>query len=139
MFAMTGVVLLLTLFVVLVADQVSKHIARRALADDRQGGPLAFRLVANTRPGLVRIHESVALAIWGLAVAYAVVVVQFIDGSIIGGVAIGLAVGGATGNLVDRVTRGSVTDFVCLWRWPAFNLADAALVAAVPLAVGALL
>ncbi|MBW3579249.1 MAG: signal peptidase II [Actinobacteria bacterium] len=136
---MTGRVLLLTLFSVLVADQVSKHVARRALADDRRDGLVAFRLVANPRPGLVRLHRNVALALWAVAVAYSVVVVRLLDGSVIGGVAIGLAIGGATSNLVDRVTRGAVTDFVCLWRWPAFNLADVALVAAVPLAVGALL
>jgi signal peptidase II len=36
----------------------------------------------------------------------------------------GLLIGGATGNLVDRVRDGSVTDFVDLPLWPAFNVAD---------------
>ena len=39
----------------------------------------------------------------------------------------GLLVGGAAGNLVDRAREGSVTDFVDLPLWPAFNLADAAI------------
>jgi len=36
----------------------------------------------------------------------------------------GLIVGGALGNLLDRIRAGSVTDFIQLPHWPAFNLAD---------------
>ncbi|MDE3130638.1 MAG: signal peptidase II [Acidobacteriota bacterium] len=36
----------------------------------------------------------------------------------------GMLVGGAIGNLIDRVALGSVIDFVKLPHWPAFNLAD---------------
>lgn len=36
----------------------------------------------------------------------------------------GLFVGGAIGNLIDRVALGSVIDFIQLPHWPAFNLAD---------------
>lgn len=39
----------------------------------------------------------------------------------------GLILGGALGNLVDRVTRGEVVDFVVLPFWPAFNVADLAI------------
>src|SRR5579862_9996401 len=39
----------------------------------------------------------------------------------------GLLVGGAIGNLVDRVVSGSVTDFIKLPFWPAFNVADMAI------------
>ena len=39
----------------------------------------------------------------------------------------GLLVGGAAGNLTDRVRDGAVTDFLKLPHWPAFNLADAAI------------
>jgi signal peptidase II len=42
-------------------------------------------------------------------------------------IACGLLVGGALGNLIDRLTQGSVTDFVKLPLWPAFNLADTAI------------
>jgi signal peptidase II len=37
----------------------------------------------------------------------------------------GLLLGGAAGNLIDRIRLGGVTDFVELPHWPAFNLADA--------------
>lgn len=51
--------------------------------------------------------------------------------------ALALVVGGAVGNLIDRVYFGVVTDFV-LWRyktkeWPVFNIADVALVIGVGL------
>jgi signal peptidase II len=39
----------------------------------------------------------------------------------------GLLVGGALGNLIDRVINGSVTDFVKLPLWPAFNISDMAI------------
>jgi signal peptidase II len=46
-------------------------------------------------------------------------------------VALGLVVGGAVGNLADRVfrsNRGSVIDFVALHFWPTFNVADSCIV-----------
>lgn len=36
----------------------------------------------------------------------------------------GLLLGGAAGNLIDRLHQGYVTDFIDLPLWPAFNLAD---------------
>lgn len=40
----------------------------------------------------------------------------------------GMVLGGAVGNIVDRLRTGSVTDFVKLpLKWPAFNLADVAI------------
>ncbi len=36
----------------------------------------------------------------------------------------GMLIGGAVGNLVDRVANGSVIDFIKLPHWPAFNFAD---------------
>jgi signal peptidase II len=51
--------------------------------------------------------------------------------------ALGLVGGGAIGNLIDRIQLGKVTDFI-VWHvgsheWPAFNVADAALVVGVAL------
>lgn len=39
----------------------------------------------------------------------------------------GLLIGGAIGNLIDRLGDGSVIDFIKLPLWPAFNLADTAI------------
>ena len=60
-------------------------------------------------------------------------------GSRLSAVALGLVIGGAIGNAIDRLTFGAVADFVLVhittptWRfdWYVFNLADAAIVAGV--------
>jgi signal peptidase II len=39
----------------------------------------------------------------------------------------GLLIGGALGNLIDRIAHGAVTDFIKLPLWPAFNIADMAI------------
>ena len=44
-----------------------------------------------------------------------------------GGIAIGLVLGGAIGNLIDRIRLGYVIDFIDIWRWPTFNAADIAI------------
>lgn len=44
---------------------------------------------------------------------------------------VALIIGGALGNLIDRIVHGRVTDFVQVywhaWSWPAFNVADSAI------------
>ncbi len=57
-----------------------------------------------------------------------------------------LILGGAIGNLIDRVIMGSVTDFiwcdfpdVIMIRWPVFNFADSSIVIAIILMVGSTL
>lgn len=45
--------------------------------------------------------------------------------------AVALIIGGALGNVIDRIRLGAVVDFIDLhyagWHWPAFNLADSAI------------
>jgi signal peptidase II len=47
-------------------------------------------------------------------------------------IGLSLVIGGATGNLIDRLRLGEVTDFLDFylrslgWHWPAFNVADSA-------------
>jgi signal peptidase II len=52
-------------------------------------------------------------------------------------VALGLVIGGAIGNVIDRIRWGAVADFldfhVAGWHWPAFNVADSAIVVGVAL------
>jgi signal peptidase II len=44
---------------------------------------------------------------------------------------VGMVLGGALGNLADRVREGAVVDFIDPVAWPAFNLADSAIVVGV--------
>lgn len=48
-------------------------------------------------------------------------------------VSLGLQLGGALGNLLDRITRGYVVDFVDIGFWPIFNVADLSIVLGVTL------
>jgi signal peptidase II len=42
-------------------------------------------------------------------------------------IAIGMMLGGAAGNLIDRIRVGRVTDFIDFRFWPAFNVADSSI------------
>ena len=54
-------------------------------------------------------------------------------------IGLGLAIGGALSNVVDRLRLGSVRDFIDVywqtWHWPAFNLADMAIVTGLGLVI----
>jgi signal peptidase II len=50
-------------------------------------------------------------------------------------VALGLMLGGAVGNLIDRIRLGEVIDFIDVGAWPVFNLADSAVVVGVVLII----
>ena len=52
--------------------------------------------------------------------------------------AIGLQLGGALGNLLDRILYGSVVDFLDVGWWPIFNLADSSIVVGMAILVGVL-
>jgi signal peptidase II len=41
--------------------------------------------------------------------------------------AMGLQLGGAAGNLIDRLQTGRVTDFISIGSFPVFNIADSAI------------
>lgn len=139
-------VFVLVAALVLAADQVSKTLALRYL-DEGDAVPLVgellqLRLVFN--PGAA---FSMATGMtWLLTIVATVVVVVVVRvarglGSRGWAVALGLLVGGATGNLVDRLTRppgfarGHVVDFLALPDFPVFNVADSAITVAAVLIV----
>lgn len=93
---------------------------------------IAFSLFAGGGP-LTRV--LLHLVIFTSVVIIAAMVVRHGHHSRLGGLAFGLILGGAVGNLIDRVLYGSVIDFVHLWTrvggrnlsWPDFNIADASI------------
>jgi signal peptidase II len=54
-------------------------------------------------------------------------------------VALALVIGGAVGNVIDRIQFGAVVDFLDFhaggWHWPAFNIADSAITVGVILLI----
>jgi signal peptidase II len=68
-----------------------------------------------------------------VVVSAVIVITAFRHSSVLTAAALGLVLGGALGNLTDRAVRGPgfsghVVDFIDVWRWPVFNLADSAIV-----------
>jgi Signal peptidase (SPase) II len=99
-----------------------------------------FRRVLNPRGSVVALPLRSAIIVWIAALAGAgmIVVEGLLSLGVGGAVGLGLALGGATSNLGDRVLRGAVVDFIALRAWPTFNLADAAMVAGTALLAGSL-
>jgi len=142
--------LLIALFsiaaVVLVLDQASKAWALDALADGERrhliGDLLGLQLVFNPGAAL-----SIATGMtWLLTLVATVVIVVVVRasrriGSRAWAVALGLLLGGALGNLVDRwirepgPARGHVVDFIAYAHWFVGNVADIAIVVAAVMVV----
>lgn len=104
-------------------------------------GPCGLRRVRNLRGSAVGFTRGQALVTWlaltgCVAVAFALVPGRIGPAAAIG---IGLALGGAAGNLIDRLAHGAVDDFIVLGPWPVFNLADTAMTAGVGLVAWSLL
>lgn len=122
--------ILLLIGVIVAVDRATKEIAVRKLASSGRG---FLRVVANGRPLLGRCHSLRTLVmLWVAAIACALVAFMCApalraDPFVAAG--IGAALAGASGNLGDRLVRGAVVDFIAIGRWPAFNLADVAIVA----------
>ena len=119
------------------ADQATKHWALNRLSNGRTIdliGSLRFNLAFNK--GMAFSQATGAGPIIG-ALAFVVIIVIVLwlrrNAQGLAGVAAGLIVGGATGNLIDRLLRGdawlrgAVVDFIDLQWWPIFNIADAAI------------
>ena len=125
---------------VLFLDQVSKLAILEWVQPPAAGisitGFLAIVLVWNRGMSFGMLNTGDPLVPWilgAIAIAVAVGLVWWLararHGLVILG--LGLVLGGAVGNLVDRVLYGAVVDFVLLhagdWRFPAFNVADSAI------------
>lgn len=112
---------------VVAADQVTKALA----LDDLHGrvhllGPLGLALQFNTGSAFsLFTGDGTALAVVAAVLAVGVGWLAWRAWSLPLAVAAGLVLGGAVGNLADRVARGRVVDFVTLTHWPTFNVADA--------------
>jgi signal peptidase II len=128
---------------VLVLDQWTKHLAETSLAG---------RPPLTVIPGLLDLvhveNTGVAFGLFAAGSSTLKVVLLTVLGMVALGLvlyyfwrapatnrgalfALALILGGAVGNLVDRVMSGSVTDFIDVyvgtWHWPTFNTADSAI------------
>jgi signal peptidase II len=120
--------------VVVVIDQLTKHWAVNALSDGESRHvlwSLHWNLAFNSGMAFSRA-QGIGPYIGALALVVVIAMVISLRRSkgLGSSVAVGLVVGGAVGNIVDRLFRGdgwlhgSVVDFIDLEFWPIFNVAD---------------
>jgi signal peptidase II len=123
----------LVLLVVVAADQLSKHAIRQSIVPGEERGVLPGIQLVNTRnrgvafgflPGNhIAITIVIALALIALLVYFALHATRPLLW-----LPTGMLIGGALGNILDRLRDGSVTDFIKLpLGWPPFNLADSSI------------
>ena len=126
---------------VVVLDQATKQIAESLLTPHQAVNLLPFfdwYLTYNTGAAFSFLANAGGWQRWlftAIAIIISVVIVQWIrklpPEETMTAFSLSLILGGAIGNLIDRVYLGHVIDYIQVWLgnypWPAFNIADAAI------------
>jgi signal peptidase II len=129
----------LTAFLVVVADQLSKWwiVSRLEVGESLfEAGIFQIVRIQNTGSsfGLFQGHSFALIIVAFVGIAFLLVFTLilyprfFPSDNLLGRLALGLILGGTIGNLIDRLRFGGVTDFIGIGWWPAFNIADSAIV-----------
>ncbi len=137
-------VYLLIIVIVVLLDRWSKHLVaqRIRLYSHIQVIPGFFRLTHTENTGAAFSLFADSTAPWktGLLIAFSVIALIVVStllwknhqAHVATGVGLSLIMGGALGNLWDRLACGRVVDFLLVYvkhyQWPVFNLADSAIV-----------
>ncbi len=127
-------VLLVALSSVFAADQVSKAVVRNSLLVGQSvpyDGPVRITHTFNTGSAFGLFPDQtmflVLASFVGIGVLLAIYGTQAFRAWPLR-LSIGMQLGGAVGNLLDRLRMGHVTDFMDIGPWPIFNVADSAIV-----------
>jgi signal peptidase II len=135
---------LLIALIVVVLDRWTKHVVaqRISLYSHIQVIPGFFRLTHTENTGAAFSLFADSTAPWKtvLLIGFSVIALAVVSillwknnhARMVTGIGLSLIMGGAVGNLWDRVARGRVVDFLLFYvkryQWPVFNLADSAIV-----------
>ena len=144
-----NVALFLTALPVVAGDQLSKIWVRSYPEGQLIYKMGFFRLTHVSNTGAVfglfqdRSFVLTIVAVVGIALLLFLVFFAYrhlpLLNSMLNRIALGLILGGAVGNLVDRLRFGCVTDFIGIGIWPSFNIADSATVIGVTMVAYSLL
>ena len=121
----------------LALDQVTKHVIRATLERGDsfpESWPVRFVHVTNTGAAFGILQEQNAFLVVTTVIGVAAILVYYwyppFEHAIMTA-AVGMILGGAIGNLSDRLRLGEVTDFIDFPHYPAFNVADSCIVVGV--------
>ncbi len=120
--------------IVIALDQGTKAVIRSSLerGESWPGADwlLRIRYVTNTGAAFGILQDQtfflIGMAFIGLAAIYLYYRYPPFEHGVVP-IAIGMMLGGAAGNLIDRIRVGRVTDFIDFRFWPAFNVADSSI------------
>ncbi len=132
---------LLLSLVVIILDQTTKQIAEAQLTPHQTVNLFPYfdwYLTYNTGAAFSFLADAGGWQRWlftGIAIAISTLIIQWIRklpaDETLTAISLCLILGGAIGNLIDRVYLGHVIDYIQVWLgsypWPAFNIADAAI------------
>lgn len=140
----SGLLRWLTLSAFVVAlDQLTKWYAVQHLGYGERipviAGAFDWTMAHNTGVAFSMFADGAAWQRWGLSgfavivsIGFAIALARLPKHERFSALAFALVIGGAIGNIIDRVRLGYVVDFILwYWRdhhWPAFNIADSAIV-----------
>ena len=121
-------------FIVVVVDQITKYLAINYINpyDSIKISPFLHLVIVTNKGAAFGMFKNIGS---GFFITASVIAIIFVIYLLIRGkedhLGLSLILGGAIGNLIDRILYGSVVDFIDLsigkYHWPAFNIADSAL------------
>jgi signal peptidase II len=130
--------LLVVTLIVILADQISKALVVANLSLYEEWAPIeslrsvfTFTYVQNTGAAFGILPDGGAFFVIVALIVIGIILYfyrQLPDSTPLIRVALGLQLGGALGNLLDRVRLGYVVDFFDFKFWPVFNIADSCVV-----------
>ncbi|MEA4811930.1 MAG: signal peptidase II [Anaerolineaceae bacterium] len=138
-------VLVLIAGLVIALDQYTKALVRQNLAVGQGFAPIAwlgnfFQILHWKNTGAAfGFFQNANLLLMILTAMITVVLSAYFfslkEGHAVVKTGLALAIGGALGNLIDRIMQGHVTDFLSFGRFPVFNVADSAVTLGVALMI----
>ena len=133
-------VILITAALVIGIDHLTKWIVVQRLPLHGMiwpGGLISIDHVENSGAafGLFPQFQWLYLIVAAIVVTYILLVGQRYGTTAVRKVLLGMILGGAVSNGIDRLAQGRVVDFIDLHWWPVFNVADMSIVIGIALAV----
>jgi signal peptidase II len=133
-------VMLGTAIIVFAVDHLSKWLVTQHVVLGSQvpaGGPVTIHHIQNRGAafGLFPQLQVVFLVVAAGVALYILVAGRRFGPGVFPQVLLGMVLGGAVANALDRFVQGYVVDFIDLQRWPVFNVADMAIVLGILLGV----